>query len=598
MTSWPSEPAESLISDHGTHYPSESPDSASVSTFAHSVGADLLPLVGTFGSSLKTEATEDADDVEDVISIGAQLDSTSGALMPQYPYTIAHSFVGSTNSLRELIHYYDQVISPVIVAFDGPSNPYRTHILRLASGNDALQHAIAALSASNLRMRKDYEHATSGKRIAFTDSANDTPHDATVRKSSIAHNLLRDSIAELESSAPGQPSQRELFHKGESIKALNASLGDPSRRHDDSILATLLILCLYHICDTGVAKFKTQFAGVKKILALRNRRNTSRETGWLITMFRWFDAMTATVNDREGLFDEDEDSPNAFEAEEWALENLVGCDSRLFNIVSRLGRLNLLSQGKPVNGTARQRPLAPRHRTADFYNISGSKLDGWSPPQPGDPEVSESSGRKNFWLEWNAVRQELRDWEFDASSLPSVMLPSDPLSANINIDMNTGMDVSILDLKNVSESFRYAALLYTERLGNPTAPSSASNFQTLVAQAMPFLGAVKSDVCLLWPLFITGTECVHPGHRELIRERCLGIQEDSGFFNNTSVLRILEELWKTNEHDGSIPVKPVSLEQKGSRKRALPDDDLVAPGVFKWRKQMMSGPLDAEYIVI
>ncbi|MCJ1333085.1 hypothetical protein MMC10_009779 [Thelotrema lepadinum] len=597
INSWPSEPTASLISDHGTHYPSESPDSASVPTFSQSLGGDLLTLVNNFDGNVKTEQ-EDYEDVQDIFPFDGQLDTASKALIPQFSYSISNGLVGSTNALRELIHYYDQVISPVIVAFDGPSNPYRTHILRLASGSEALQHAIAALSASNLRMRKDYEEVTSAKRIAYTDSANDTPHDATVRKSSIAHNMLRDYILEAESPTPGQPSQRELFHKGESIRALNASLGDPSRRHDDTVLATLLVLCLYHICDTGIAKFKTQFAGVKKILALRNKRNTSRETKWLITMFRWFDAMTATVNDREGQFDEDEDASNVFEQDEWALENLVGCDSRLFNIVSRLGRLNLLSQGKPVDVTTRHRSLAPRQGHGDFYDFSGIKLEGLSSPQFDDLRSSDSSGRGNFWSEWNSIRQELHDWEFDCSSLPSVMLSQDPLSTGINIDLDTGMDVSILDLKNISEAFRFAALLYTERLGNPTAPSSAANFQSLVTQAIPFLGSVKSDVCLLWPLFITGTECVQHGHRELIRKRCLGIQEDSGFFNNTSVLRILEELWKTNEYNGGGAGQGFHSTGKSSKKRRLSDDDMATPGVFKWRKAMMSSALDAEYIVI
>ena len=597
IAQWPPEAAGSLVSDHGSQYPSESPDSATVSTFAQSSDADLIPFMGTIDGNIKAEPL-DEDDVEDIFPVDADFDFTGKSLIPQFSYSIANNLVGSTPLLRELIHYYDQVISPVIVAFDGPSNPYRTHILRLASESDALQHAIAALSASNLRMRKDYEQAISAKRIAYMDSANDTPHDAVVRKSSIAHNLLRDSILEANSNPPGQPSQREIFHKGESIKALNASLGDPSKRHDDSILATLLVLCLYHICDTGIAKFRTQFAGVKKILTLRSKKSASQETKWLITMFRWFDAMTATVNDREGQFDEDENAFNAFEPEEWALENLVGCDGRLFNIISRLGRLNLLSQGKPVNGNIKQRHLVPRPNNRDFYDMTGSNLDGWSPPQPDEKPIPDASGRNNFWKEWNCVRQELRDWEFDAMSLPTTMLSADPLSTGVNLDMNTGMDVSVLDLKNISESFRYAALLYTERLGNPTAPSSAANFQKLVVAAIPFLGAVKSDVCLLWPLFITGTECVEPQHRELVRKRCLGIQEDSGFFNNTSVLRILEEQWKTNEYDSSTEINGMERASKGSKKRAFQDDDMGSSGVFKWRKAMMSSALDAEYIVI
>src|SRR2546423_5377145 len=266
-----------------------------------------------------------------------------GSLMSEYrlsvsPFTDMTS-IGKTPRMRYLIKYFAEVISPVIVAFDSPSNPYRTHILQLAADSETLQHAISALSASNLRQRRETGALSTGK----TDSA---------RRSSMAHLSLTDTArlpAEAQLTVQDQALE-EAYHKGFSIQSLNAQLADPLVRKDDSILATLLILCLFHTCDSGVAQFKTQFAGVKKLLSLRgdDRGAESRRAKWFTRMFTWFDAMTATVNDREGQLGQVHLDMSALSDEEWALENLAGCDGQLFKIIARLGRLNLLSQGRAV----------------------------------------------------------------------------------------------------------------------------------------------------------------------------------------------------------------------------------------------------------
>ncbi|KAL9115581.1 MAG: hypothetical protein Q9187_007266, partial [Circinaria calcarea] len=99
----------------------------------------------------------------------------------------------------------------------------------------------------------------------------------------------------------------------------------------------------------------------------------------------------------------------------------------------------------------------------------------------------------------------------------------------------------------------------------------------LVGQSLCHISNVKSDVYLLWPLFITGTECVDEKHRALIRGRCLDIQKDSGFFNNISGLELLEKIWQNSERD--------EVEM-----------GLVGGEGFKWRKAMDT--VDGEYIVI
>lgn len=494
--------------------------------------------------------------------------------------------IGKTPGLQFLIDYYDRVISPVIVAFDGPTNPYRTHILSLAVESETLQHAIAALSASNLRMRRNstFQPSTNTKRRSLTDSS----HDISVRRSSIAYSQMDQGMERLPQTSTSEPSTEELYHKTQSIKALNIQLADPMGRKDDSILATLLILCLYHICDTGIAKFKTQFAGVKKILALRGgiTGRNSKASNWLTVMFTWFDAMTATVNDREDQLTDVETMSNT--SDDWALENLAGCDSRLFRIIAKLGRLNMLSQNKPVRAeslstipTPQPRPTSPTAvRSQDYYSMNHNRLDGdgWDPLSPDEdiPTPDMSDSRVQFWREWTEVRNALQDWRLDSSKASSPKSPED-----------------YLDLNNISESFRYSALLYTERLAFPHLPSTHPNFQQLVSQALHFITSVKSDVFLLWPLFITGTECVSAEGRHLIRERCLDIQKDSGFFNNISGLELLEKVWRDDgDPNGVDEVCVHSIGASGG----MNHDGRGCGAGFKWRKAM--DRVDGEYIVV
>ena len=577
VTSWPSDTmSSSLSSNNSSRVYHEDEGFFADPVVAHTL--DHLLIGQTIPDGRDPELVpeevivEDEADQDEIILSNMQSNGDDVENSLAVSRSIPTLTVGKTPGLRFLINYYDKVISPVIVAFDGPTNPYRSHILRLATESDTLQHAIAALSASNLRMRREHNQsaATQPKHSLL-----DTPHDESVRKSSIAHNMLNDDLNRaLESStSPGTPSQEELHHKGESIRALNAQLADPARRKDDSILATLLVLCLYHICDTGVAKFKTQFAGVKKILALRGDVGTnSKETNWLTTMFKWFDAMTATVNDREGQFSGIIYDDPVFDNEEWALENLAGCDGRLFQTISKLGRLNLLSQNKPVtdlspNTTPKPKPQ-PLPRTQEYYSMNYNCFDGngWSTLLDKEnvfPRQTDS--RTQFWTEWSEIRKQLFGWQLDVSSLPA------PMCAE-------SLEVNRKDLGHISESFRYSALLYTERLAYPHLPSAHVNFQNLVSQALYHIANVKSDVFLLWPLFITGTECVEQEHRALIRGRCLDIQKDSGFFNNISGLELLEKIWNNSAKD--------------ERER----EAMMGGQSFKWRKAMETA--DGEYIVI
>ena len=549
----------------------------------------LLPMQHTFDS--RELSITSAPDVPTFVIDSKYQDFTSGTPslvsddVGDHPLSIPKMLpslaIGNTPKLQFLIDYYDKVISPVIVAFDGPTNPYRSHILSLAIESETLQHAIAALSASNLRMRRSQNPSSTNRSL---QNNADSSHDHSVRRSSFAHSVMDVGMDRLPQTSTNEPSVDELYHKGAAIKGLNEQLADPDRRKDDSILASLFILCLYHICDTGVAKFKTQFAGVKKILALRGgtKGSNSKATNWLTIMFTWFDAMAATVNDRESQLSGDDIDVSKFDGDEWALENLAGCDGRLFKIIAKLGRLNMLSQNKPVSNDLPQKSQPakvhqlPSPAGSDYYSMNHNHFDGngWSTLPESELPV-ETDIRAQFWKEWTEIRNRLHEWQLD----DTVRTPTE--SSNPQGDRR--------DLLHISESFRYSALLYTERLAYPQLPSAHPKFQTLVTQAMYHISNVKSDVFLLWPLFITGTECVSEQGRFLIRERCLDIQKDSGFFNNISGLELLEKIWRDDYGDdvGEGVMQPMTMTG-------------MAPGEynqgFKWRKAMER--VDGEYIVV
>lgn len=557
------DPTENLLSTQQTYPPPDlsitaAPDSSSLT-------ADT-----EFSAYANQASSLVADDVGDHSSLS----------MPRLLPSLS---IGNTPQLQFLIDYYDKVISPVIVAFDGPTNPYRSHILSLAVESETLQHAIAALSASNLRMRRGHNPLSTNRS---SHSAVSSSHDHSVRKSSIAHSLMDAGLDRLPQTSASEPSHEELYHKSASIKALNEQLADPHRRKDDSILATLLILCLYHICDTGVAKFKTQFAGVKKILALRGGTSgtDSKATNWLTIMFTWFDAMTASVNDRESQFDGDDLDVCASNGNGWALESLAGCDGRLFKVIAKLGRLNLLSQNKPVvDGSPRGSPTAnaqqtpsPGPKNQDYYSMNYNRFDGNGWSSIIEEEPAEPDNRTRFWNEWHDIRKKLSDWRLDGSMSP-------PPEGDRR------------DIYHISESFRYSALLYTERLIYPFLPSVHPNFQNLVTQALFHISNVKSDVFLLWPLFITGTECVSEQGRYLIRERCLDIQKDSGFFNNMTGLELLEKIWRDDETSDEQTMTGGLAAAAGPPVGCNEFSNVGGHG-FKWRKAMES--VDGEYIVV
>lgn len=496
--------------------------------------------------------------------------------------------------MQYLLDYYNKFVCSVLVAFDSSINPYRQHILELATHNEGLQNAIAALAINNMRMRNQDQAGS----IGFIEDISD-------------QNAHITSVKALKHS---KPSPEEAWYKTVSINQLQMQLANPHLAHDDSVLATLLILCLFHTCDSGFSKFKTQLEGVQKLLSMRDFGVRTGFIGWIEMFFTWFDVMTSTVNDRETEIRGDRLDMMQYSSNLGALEQFSGCDGRLFKLIARLGRLNLLSQNRPVRAerdSARTpRPSQTSRQTRAFGVPSGpgrwqkrmvvdprdyTKLDGngWGMPIVSTPDdldnmatddrAQPTDARHEFWSEWTDIRAHLQSWTMN-----------DSVSEEDMATMPMGPEQR--DMIHINESFRSSALLYTERLAYPHLPSSAQNFQVFVRNALSHIMALPVTSCvnkfLLWPLFIAGTECVDMIDRANVRERCLEVQRESGFYNNISVLEVLERVWAEQGEDE----QGGDVEEVRRRER----DSMGSQGgfgqAFRWRKAM--NRVDGEYIVV
>ncbi|KAF2447095.1 hypothetical protein P171DRAFT_471485 [Karstenula rhodostoma CBS 690.94] len=482
--------------------------------------------------------------------------------IPQNPTTVSHL----SPRMLYLLDYYDKFISQVLVAGDGPTNPYRMHVMPLAMRSEGLRNAIAALATNNLRMRGGIE----GRRLSYAQDYRMLPEHAFSQ-------MTTWELREMH----GEPSDEEKHYKAQSITHLNQKLVDPQGAQDDSVLATLLILCLFHVCDSGFTKFRTQLAGVQKLLSMRDRTVRSDFIDWIEFFFTWFDVLTSAVNDREMEVQGESLDMMNLTANLGAAEHLSGCEGRLFKLIARLGRLNLLSQNRPVRENDTTPRTSPRLKRRDTYVLAFNSIDGngWRPSTAQRDSGSYGSGagtgghRADFWEEWHDVRVRLQEWEFEH---PLGHAPAGMLSP---------ADTALL---HMSESFRYAALLYTERLAHPTLSSAALNFQSLVSQGLFHISQIGITSCvnkfLLWPLFLIGTECVQNEHRAIVRQRCVEIQRESGFFNNLSGLEVLEKVWQEDvDAEAHLDVKAEGWQT-------------APPQAFRWRKAM--DRVDGEYIMI
>lgn len=510
--------------------------------------------------------------------------------------------------LRFLIDYYDKTVCPSIVAFDGPSNPYRLHILQLAFQNGALMEAVYALASSHLQQRKKTTlletRRSSPPRFSPRSPSSQLPRSSTFPPPSLNATPLYNSAARfLATKAQSMDSLTALSHKNVSIKLLNNQLANSSPAATDAAMATLLILCLYHVCETGVGQFKMHLAGVKKLMGMRCVGKETGRWGWMETVFTWFDNMSASVNDREAQLRDGYLDMIAETNDDWDLESLTGCNRYLFMRLAGLGRVNMLSQQAPTS----------------FYK-PGSSRHSHIGDDDSEPDRNENDGRDEFWKTWNVMKNDLLAWKPCSKYAATPSRHRAPDSSYSSTDFNFSQDLvsptsSASNLKSPgtaspgkkaskayeaveknhwlhsSNVWRYAAIIYLDRLAYPHLPSSHHIYQSTVRIVLDHLNCIPTtsglSKSLMWPLFITGTECVVDEHRMLIRERCFEMQRDCGFFNKVSGLNVLETIWNQEIGEDSAYRVPGY---------AVPGCETIGGRGLKWRR--VTRQEDGEYLMI
>ena len=488
--------------------------------------------------------------------------------------------------------YYENIMCPSMVFIDGPHNPFRDHILRLAANSQSLSHAICALASCNLRMKRKLSLGRDTRELS--------------------EKLMADKHA-AEAMADTQPDDlslaEEYQHRNLAVHLLNEQLNDRTKAIHDSVLATILLLCHYRMVESGIAKFHTQFAGVNKILTLRSQYlAASSNSAWMEAIFTYFDAISASINEREAQVYPGFNGIPDNQLLPVGAENLVGCDRELFKTISKLGRLNQLSQNRPVQNTsASTRPqelpqrspslsyISPlghaRRESLTRFSVTGEQMGDMSSHSisgnrfsttPNDdmatpksaPAPSYEENRSQFWHEWKEARLALQNWNFDASRV-SASLP-EPCSQS-----------QLRDLESLSEAFRYAALLYTERLVSPSLPSGHQSIQSLVSQVVYYATNLdtgsSAEKFLLWPLFVAGCECVNELQQNMVRSKCRDIMFRSGYMNNLAALEVLEKLW-AQDWSGD---EPLVLGARTGYQR----------GPFNWTKCIGGPGVEVEWIM-
>ncbi|KAI9792925.1 MAG: hypothetical protein M1816_001247 [Peltula sp. TS41687] len=595
--------------------------------------ADGLEL--GFGWESRVEHTAPDLQADDTLMCSTATESSLEML--SLPRTLHFSSVSDASSrMRYLIHYYDRVICPALVVWDSASNPFRCQMLPLAQSSDCLLYAIGALSASSLRGReavstRSGSHLQGGHRVGSGESDNDPL-------------FLDDGDANKFNFRGGKPaisrsdsSYREELHLKElSVQHLNRRLCDPSQASQDPVLATLLILCLFHACQTGIESFDIQLAGIRKLLHLRRKQAEAETPSWMMAVFACIDAMIATINDREPRLQELWVDVTGNPECKSTLEMVTGCEVELLNVIASLGQLNSLSNDRSRG------LLKPSSLFSSSLPSRTSALASASDLASASASFSATSGR----LAGQATRDyySLQDIAHDNKGRSYLSLNEIPNTCNTPASqMNRTRDEHDRDATkefsrecqllrhrleewnpsdvshsaDLSLSFRYAALLYIERLTAPAGlPSKHARIQRLVSKIISHTSkqpTSTNSIFNCWPLFIAGTECVDRRQRSFIRKRCRELYRRSGFINGMVSLRIQRKVWRRlddedefddDDDDGNDVEYYHDAGDRGTLLHgSLASANMVAKGgcvetsPFKWRKHLnLEG--QGEYFVV
>lgn len=335
---------------------------------------------------------------------------------------------------------------------DGPHNPYRRYILPLAHKHAAPLYAILGLSACHEGIQKGND----GIR-----------HDEAVHYQSQA--LLELSrLVEIESGA------------------------DKSSSNPDALLATIQILILHDICDTGVSSHGAHVTGssglIRRLMAQGKITHSDERTIFFVGNLAWLDVLRS-----------------------------FACPQRMcfpFEVLKTVAEYST-SHFEMVNGIPR-----------DMFVIIGEAMWCASQTHGGSMTESASHARIRDALKW------LQAWRLgDDNHYPRNGQP----------------------WATVADAFRHACILVILRLLDPSRPASDPELQYHVCATLDATADVPKTCALIElliaPLFVAGAEAIAKHSRRFVLTLIEEIGDRSGM-SNPAPRTLLRKVWDARDSDG------------------------------------------------
>ncbi|OJJ01752.1 hypothetical protein ASPVEDRAFT_41343 [Aspergillus versicolor CBS 583.65] len=347
---------------------------------------------------------------------------------------------------KTLIHHYDNFICGHQLAEigDEKDNPYRAYIIPLAKKQIGLLYAVLGLSAVHLgRLTEDT-----------------TMHETTA----VEYRL------------------KAIRALGEQIyKSQTASL---SEEEQDAIFATIQILLLHDIAETGISEHGVHITGAmsvcKSILAAEGFNGRRQRAVFFIGNLAWLDIIRAFSGTRRLCFTQDiREMVASASGDRFELVN--GCPREIFLVIGRV-----------------------MDKAKEYKN-------GWT---------TDDDFRSTLLL----ANRELYSWNPGDKTYPS----ADPRWLNVAV------------------AFQFACILHVHRLLDPLRPARSPEIQEAVTRILDSTAVIPADSTLIelliLPLFMAGTDSLSPHSQYYILGRYREIERRSEMRNPVPT-DLLKQLW-------------------------------------------------------
>ncbi|CAI7655765.1 hypothetical protein N7533_007279 [Penicillium manginii] len=456
---------------------------------------------------------------------------------------------------RFYLHHYNQSMAEDFVVYAGSDNPWR-NIINLVGDSQLIGLALSSMGALHFSLATNSEAATMpwSKQSLLTADTQLTPEDIESFISPTGANR-----------PPSKAFQHFLEFKQRTLGQLSRDLSNPLSQKDDRTLATIIVLALLDLFESGSGAWSYHIEGAKKLL--RDRPEDELGQGML-----------------QGL--------ESFAVDGCLILEIMG---------STLARPGALS--KPFYSSAMGPAMLKRLEVTSWIGCPAYLLEViffvhtlWYPdsgiaaavPRPTALPMSMQQGRPLTLESYVALLQGIR--RFDPVAWAHEMQQNHYLA-----------DVS--HRITLASCYQAAVYLYTSRVlsrtregfsppwtdvGVPADHSSVA--KNLIAELCSVPSSDPHIKCLIWPTFIAGAECRRSSQRALVLEKLGTIYQAVTSVNVRNAAWVLRLMWQTKDQK--------RRERDGYLNSQVDNDDDHEDGdeTFDWIDELDESRLDWLFI--